>query len=165
MQEASSKRESGRSGSTPARSGSSRGQDQGRSRSSRGQGRGGPDRPARSGSGAVPARQGGRGRQVAPRTSSFARQSAGEAQKPSFYGFLGDVVSNEEKTRRLGYLIRQTGFALAVILISLAAIGYIWMYKSPMLMKVYVGSGSTLFIAVGTAVVRFKRAMRRERGS
>ncbi len=85
-------------------------------------------------------------------------------QKPSLFEFLGDVVQDEDETRRLGYLIRQVGLALSVIFVSMAAIGYIWMYKSPILVKVCVGSGSTVFIAVGTLLVRLKLT-RRERDS
>lgn len=83
-------------------------------------------------------------------------------QKPSLFEFLGDVVQDEDQTRRLGYLIRQVALALSAIFVSMAAIGYIWMYKSPILVKVWVGSGSTVFIAIGTLLVRLKRTARRE---
>ena len=77
-----------------------------------------------------------------------------------FLPFLDNVLANEDKTRRLGYLIRQIGLVATAILIALASVIYITMYKSPVDVKVGVGVGSTLLITVGSILVRLRRAGR-----
>jgi hypothetical protein len=89
--------------------------------------------------------------------------SQGGVQPVSLYGFLDGVVNDEDKTRRLGYLIRQVGFVIAVILVSAAAAGYVLMYKVPVPVKAGVGGGSTLFIILGTLAIRISRTARRRR--
>jgi hypothetical protein len=71
---------------------------------------------------------------------------------------LDNVLANEDKTRRLGYLIRQTGLVATTVLVALAAVVYITMYKSPIDVKVAVGVGSTLLITVGSILIRLRRA-------
>jgi hypothetical protein len=77
---------------------------------------------------------------------------------PGFFRFLDNVLANEDKTRRLGYLIRQTGLVTTAALVALAAVMYITMYKSPIEVKVAVGLGSTLLITAGSILVRLRRA-------
>ena len=61
--------------------------------------------------------------------------------------------------------MRQVGFITVVILVSVAAVGYIWMNKASMPVKAGVGGGSTVFIVVGTFVVRISRTAQRRRAS
>jgi hypothetical protein len=98
------------------------------------------------------------------RTGPKAASDQG-SQPTSILGFLDGVLSDEDKTWRLAYLVRQLGFVAVVILISLAAVGYIWMHKAPMQVKAGVGGGSTIFIVLGSLAVRIKRAARRGQAS
>ena len=66
-----------------------------------------------------------------------------------FLPFLERVLDSEDKTRRLGYLVRQVGVVIFAVLISLAAVGYILMYKSSIWVKIGVAVGATLLIILG----------------
>ena len=118
--------------------------------------------PGQTGSGPAQPPRGDGQIQAAPQADAARQQQAHTWRPLSFLPFLDGVLDDEHKTRRLGYLIRQAGLVVVVILISLTALGYIWLYKSPMLAKVGIGSGSSLLIA-GSLVVRFKRASRADR--
>jgi hypothetical protein len=111
------------------------------------------------GSDAAQLRRARNGSLPAPRTSG----TSGDVQPVSLYGFLDRVVSDEHKTRRLGYLMRQAGFVAVVVLVSLAAVSYIGMYKAPLGMKAGVGGGSALFIMLGGITVRIRRTGRQRR--
>jgi hypothetical protein len=87
------------------------------------------------------------------------------AEQQGFLKFLNDVLENEEKTRRLGYLIRQAGLVITTILIALAAAMYIAMYKSSIEMKAGVGLSSTLVITAGSLFVRIRKSNKPEGGA
>jgi hypothetical protein len=80
---------------------------------------------------------------------------------PGFLGFLGEVLSSEAKTRRLGYLISRTAVAVTCILVPLVALCYIVSFNSPIQVKFAVGLGSALFITAGTVVRRSYKNRRR----
>jgi len=100
---------------------------------------------------------------AAKRASKTREQAGWDAQPVSLYSFLDRVISDERKTRRLGYLMRQAGFVAVVVLVSLAAVCYIGMYKAPLVMKAGVGGGSVLFIILGSIAGRIGRASRQRR--
>ena len=66
-----------------------------------------------------------------------------------FLPFLERVLDSEAKTRRLGFLVRQVGVVIVAVLISLAAVGYILMYKSSIWVKIAVLAGSIVLIILG----------------
>lgn len=86
------------------------------------------------------------------------------AQPDSLYDFLDGVLSDEDKTRRLGYLMRQAALVTAIVLVAVASAGYIWIYKASMPVKVGVGGGSTVLIILGT-LARMSRTTQRGRAS
>lgn len=101
------------------------------------------------------------GSEYPPRPESQARAS-GERYQPDpspvgLWSFLYATVGDDDKTRRLGYLIKQAGLATSTILLALGAATYIAMYKAPLGAKIGVGVGSFLLITVGSTVVRLRK--------
>jgi hypothetical protein len=92
-------------------------------------------------------------------------QYLSEQSPTGLWSFLYAIVNDDEKTRRLGYLIKQVGLATSTILIALAAAIYIAIYKSPLEVKIGVWLGSFLLISVGSIVVRLRRGAKSEGGA
>jgi len=80
---------------------------------------------------------------------SYGGLQTPDSDATGFLPFLDRVLDNEDKTRRLGYLVRQVGLVIVAVLIALATVSYIVMYKSPLEVKIGVAVGSTLLIIAG----------------
>jgi hypothetical protein len=80
------------------------------------------------------------------------------------WSFLDAIVNDEDKTRRLGYLIKQVGLAASAIFIALTAAIYIAIYESPLEVKIGIWIGSFLLITVGSIAVRLRRGSKPEGG-
>ena len=76
---------------------------------------------------------------------------------PSFWGLLYKVLDDDDKVRRLSFLIWRVALAAATVLIVAATFFCIVLYKMPIHVKAEIGGGSALAIAGISFLFRLAR--------
>ncbi|WP_300606013.1 DUF397 domain-containing protein [Trebonia sp.] len=82
-----------------------------------------------------------------------------DRQLPGPSGFWDRVLNDENRTLRLGYLIRQAALVIALIVIVL----YLLIYRAPLDIKVGISSCSAMLILIGRLLGAYRRGKKSRR--